>query len=96
MVEAIIIVFYKATRNAGLAFNLITTDFFELFYVEILAFLFAMIYYSIREYQSRVKIVKLFDGKIAQNVYCLYNVTHSHGCTNIDNRYVYTDPPAVI
>ncbi len=61
-----------------------------------LAFLFAMIYCGIREYQSRVKVVRPFDGKIAQSVYCLYIATHNHGCANIDDRYVYTDPPAVV
>ncbi len=31
IVKAIIIVFYKATRNVGLAFNPATTDFLNLF-----------------------------------------------------------------
>ncbi len=96
IVEAIVIVFYKTTRSAGLAFNPATTDFFELFCTEMLAFLFAMIHCGIRKYQSRVKFVSLFDGKIAQSVYCLYIATYSHGCTNIDDRYVYTDLPAVV
>ncbi len=50
IVEAIVIVFYKATRNAGLAFNPATTDFFEPFHAGMLAFLFAMIHCGIREY----------------------------------------------
>ncbi len=96
IVEAIVIVFYKATCNAGLAFNLATTDFFELFHAGILAFLFAMIHCGIRKYQSRVKVVRPFDGKIAQSVYCLCIATHSHSCTNIEDIYVYTDPPAMV
>ncbi len=50
IVEAIVIIFYKATCNAGLAFNPTTTDFFELFCAGMLIFLFAMIYCDIREY----------------------------------------------
>ncbi len=96
IVEAIVIVFYKATRNAGLAFNLATTDFFEPFCVKMLAFLFAMIHCGIREYQSKVKIIRPFDEKIAQSVYCLYIAPHSHGYANIDDRYVYADPPTVV
>ncbi len=96
IVEAIAIVFYKATRNTGLAFNPATTDFFEPFCTRMLAFLFAMIYCGIREYQSRVKIVRPFNRKIAQSVYYLCIASYSHGCTNIDNRYVYTDPPTVV
>ncbi len=94
--EAIVIVFYKATRNSGLAFNLATTDFFKSFCAGMLVFLFAMIHCGIREYQSRVKVVRPFDGKIAQSMYCLCIAPHSHGCANIDDRYVYTDPLAVI
>ncbi len=94
--EVIVIVFYKATRNAGLAFNPATTDFFEPFCAGMLAFLFAMIHCSIRKYQSGVKVVRPFDRKIAQSVYCLCIVTHSHGCANIDDRYVYMDPPAMV
>ncbi len=96
IVEAIIIVFYKATHNAGLAFNPATTDFFESFRVGILAFLFAMIHSGIREYQRGVKVVRPFDGKIAESVYCLCIAPHSHGCANINDRYVYTDPPIVV
>ncbi len=96
IVEAIVIVFYKATHNAGLAFNSATTDFFEPYWTGMLAFLFAMIHCGIREYQSGVKVVRPFDKKIAQNVYCLCIAPHSHGCANIDDRYVYTDPPAVV
>ncbi len=96
IVEAIVIVFYKATRNVGLAFYPATTDFFELFRAGMLAFLFAMIHCGIREYQNRVKVVRTFDGKIAQSVYYLSIVPHSHGCANIDDRYIYTDPPAMV
>ncbi len=59
------------THNAGLGFNSTTTDFFEFFHAGMQAFLFAMIYCGIREYQSGVKVVRPFDGKIAQSVYCL-------------------------
>ncbi len=96
IVEVIVIIFYKATRNAGLAFNLVTTDFFESFRAGMLAFLFAMIHYGIREYQSRVKIIRPFDGKIAPSVYCLCIAPHSHGYADIDDRYVYMDPLAMI
>ncbi len=68
IVETIFIVFYKATSNSRLAFNLATTDFFKSFCAGMLVFLFTMIYYGIREYQSGVKVVRLFDGKIAQSV----------------------------
>ncbi len=57
IVEAIVTVFYKATRYAGLAFNPATTYFFELFRTRMLAFSFTMIHCSIREYQSGVKVV---------------------------------------
>ncbi len=96
IVEVIVIVFYKATCNAGLVFNSATTDFFELFYTGMLAILFAMIYYSIRKYQSRIEVVRPFNRKIAQSVYCLYIATHSHGCANIDDKYIYMDPLAVL
>ncbi len=61
-----------------------------------LAFLFAMIHCGIREYQNRVKVVRPFDGKIVQSMYYLCIAPHSHGCANIDDRYIYTDPPAVV
>ncbi len=96
IVETIVITFYKATHNAGLAFNLVTIDFFEPFYAGMLAFLFAMIHYSIRRYQSEVKVIRPFDRKTVQSVYCLYIATHSHGYANIDNRYIYTDPSAIV
>ncbi len=89
-------VFYKAIHNAGQAFNPATTDFFELFYAGMLAFLFAILQCGIREYQSGVKVVRPFDGKITQSVYYLCIATHSHGCANLDDRYVYIDPPAMI
>ncbi len=96
IVEAIVIVFYKMTCNAELTFNPATTDFFELFCAGILAFLFAMIHCGIKEYQSGIKVVRPFDGKIVQSVYYLYITTHSHGCANINDRYVYTDPLAMV
>ncbi len=65
IVEAIVIVFYQATRNARLVFNPATTNFFERFHTEMLAFLFAIIHYGIREYQSGVKVVRPFNEKIA-------------------------------
>ncbi len=95
IVEAIISIFYKMTRNTRLVFNLTITDFFEPFCTRMLAFLFAIIYCSIREYQSEIKVIKLFKRKIAQSIYC-YIAIHSHGYANIDDRYVYTDPPAVV
>ncbi len=61
-----------------------------------LAFLFAIIHCGIRDYQSGVKVVRLFDGKIAQSVYYLCITLHSHGCANIDDRYVYTELSAVV
>ncbi len=60
------------------------------------AFLFVMIHCSIREYQSGVKVVRPFNGKIAQSVYYLYIAPYSHGYANIDDRYVYTNPSAVV
>ncbi len=96
IVEAIVIVFYKITRNTGMAFNPATTDFFELFCIGMLAFLFAIIYCGIREYQSGVKVVKLLNGKIAQSMYYLCIATYSYGCANIADRYIYTDPLVVI
>ncbi len=71
-----------------MAFNLAITDFFEPFCAGMLAFLFAIIYYNIREYQSGVKVVRPFDKKIAQSVYYLCIVTHTHSCDNIEHRYV--------
>ncbi len=41
-------------------------------------------------------MVRPFHRKIAQSVYYLCIVIHSHDCANIDNKYVYTDPLAVI
>ncbi len=61
-----------------------------------LAFLFAIVHYGIREYQSGVKVVRLFDRKIAQNVYYWYIIIHRHGYTNINDRYIYTDPQTVV
>lgn len=92
----IVIVFYKTISNTRLAFNLVTTDFFKPFCTIMLAFLFAIVYCGIRKYKSGVKVVRSFDRKIAQNVYCLYITIYSHDCTNIDDRYIYTDFSAVI
>ncbi len=61
-----------------------------------LAFLFVLILCDIRKYQSRVKVVEPFNRKIGQITYYLYIATHSYGCTNINDRYVYTDLLAVI
>ncbi len=96
IVETIVIVFFKATYNARLAVNPATTYFFKPFRAGMLAFLFAIIHCGIREYQSRVKVVRPFDGKIIQSMYCLCIVPYSHGCTNIDDKYVYTDAPAMV
>ncbi len=49
-VEAIVTIFYKATRNAGLEFNPAITDFFKPFCAGMIAFLFAMIHCGIRKY----------------------------------------------
>ncbi len=43
IVETIVIIFYKVTRNAGLAFNLATTDFLSLFVLEY--WLFYLLWY---------------------------------------------------
>lgn len=69
IIDAIFIIFYKTTLNARLVLNSITTKFFNLFYAGILAFLFTIIHYIISEYQSGNKVIKLFNGKIAQSVY---------------------------
>ena len=50
IIDVIIIIFYKVTRNAKLAFNLVITKIFDLFYSRILAFLFIIIYYGISKY----------------------------------------------
>ena len=63
--ETIIIIFYKVIHIVELMFNLVKTDFFESFYTKMLGFLFVMVYYNIKEYQNGVKIIKLFDKKIA-------------------------------
>ena len=55
-----------------------------------------MIYYSIKKYQSGVKVIKPFDRKIAQIVYFQYMAIYSHDYTNIDDRYVYTDVSTII
>lgn len=50
IVKIIVIVFYKATYNAGLAFNLVIIEFFNIFCTRILAFLFGIVYYGISKY----------------------------------------------
>lgn len=69
MIDLIVIVFSKTTCNTKLALNLVTIEFLDSFCAEMLAFLFAIIHYGISEYQSRNKIVRLIDVKIAQSVY---------------------------
>ena len=69
MVDAIVIIFDKATRNTELTFNLVTAKCFDSFCAEMLAFLFAIIYYSISKYQSRNKVVRPFNRKIIQSLY---------------------------
>ncbi len=96
IIEAIVIVFYKSTHNTELAFNPAITYFFEPFCAGMFAFLFAMINCGIRKYQSRVKVIRPFDKKITQSVNCLCIATLSHGCANIDDRYVYVDLPAEV
>ncbi len=96
IIKAIIILFYKATRNAGRAFNQTTNNFFEPFCAKMLTFLFAIVHCSIRKYESVVKVVRLFIGKITQSVYFLCIIIYRYGCTNIDDRYVYINPLAVV
>lgn len=50
IVKTIIIDFYKTTHNIGLTFNLAITEFYNLFYTGILAFLFTIIYCDISKY----------------------------------------------
>ena len=61
-----------------------------------LAFLFAIIYCARRKYQSEVKVVKSFDKKIAESIYYFFIATYSHSYTNINDRYVYIDPPTMV
>ncbi len=56
-----------------------------------MAFLFAMVHCGIRKYQSGVKVVRPFNKKIAQSVYCHCITTYRYGYTNIDDKYVYMD-----
>lgn len=46
----IVIIFYKVTYNTKQTFNSILTKFFDSFYIRILAFLFARIYYDIMKF----------------------------------------------
>lgn len=62
--------FYKATCNARLAFNSINVKGYNVFYIRMLILLFTIIHCSISEYQRENKVVRLFGGKIAQNLYC--------------------------
>lgn len=67
IIDAINIAFYKVTRNAKLVFNPVTWEFFNLFYIRMLAFLFVIIYCGISRYPSRNKVVRPFDEKIIQS-----------------------------
>lgn len=57
MVDDFVIIFYKI-------FKLIITIFCNSFYIKILAYLFAIVHFSIDKYQSEVKIVTLLNKKI--------------------------------
>lgn len=70
IIDSIVIIFYKATHNTGIAFNLITAKCFDPFSDEMLVFLFAIINCTISKYQSKNKIVRSFDGKIVKSLYC--------------------------
>lgn len=61
-----------------------------------LVFLFVMVYCGIRKYHNRVKIVKPFEEKIVQSMYCLFIAIHSHDCANINDKYIYIDPLAIV
>ncbi len=75
--EAIVIVFFKVTHNAKPVFNLTTTDFLKLFCAEMLAFLFTIILWY-KKIPKWSQVIRPFDKKIAQSLYCLYITTHSH------------------
>ena len=49
IVYTILIIFYKTTGNTRLAFNFVTTEYFDPFYIEMLVFLFENIYSSMSE-----------------------------------------------
>lgn len=67
-------VFYKKVHNIILAFNPTTTKYLDFFFIKILVFLSAMIYYSIIEYQSGNKIVRSFYKKNCTKCILLYIV----------------------
>lgn len=69
IIETIVITFYNGTYNAILTLNFGNNWFFKLFCVRILAFSFAIICCDIRKYQSGVKVVKFFNGRIRQSMY---------------------------
>lgn len=50
--------------------NLATIEFFNSVFVRILTILFVILYYNINEYLDRNKVVRLFDKKFIQNMYC--------------------------
>lgn len=70
IIEVIVIIFYKATCNTKFIFNITTIEFFDPFCIKMLLFLFIMIYYNIKEYQSRNKVIQHYNEKIAKIVYC--------------------------
>lgn len=63
IIDAIIIIFYKATQNSGLFFNVAISDFFNPFYLGILAFLITIVHCGINKYQSDEKVMIPFNGK---------------------------------
>ncbi len=58
-----------------------------------LAFLFAMMHCGISEYQGGAKVVIPFNGKITQSIYFKITII---GFANVDDRYICTDPQAVV
>lgn len=70
IIDTIINVFYKATRNARLTFNLVIVECLTFFFTRILILLFTIIYCSIIEYQNEKMIIKSLDKKIVQSLYC--------------------------
>lgn len=65
IVDTIIIIFYKVTRNSVLFFNILILDFFSFLCSKMLAFLFVMVYCDISKYQDGEKIMIFFDRKTA-------------------------------
>lgn len=64
IVYAIIFIFYIANQKFLLTSNTASINFLNIFYPNILVFLFAMIYYNISKYQNSRKVMILFDKKI--------------------------------